>query len=185
MKPIGVEKLEQKDETEAKAMLIHGVRLSFPEQGWGKVNKQIETYKTVIDLQGRSPHQFLDKTISMIADLANCSEKYVRDEIAKLDAEVEINEFIQKLATAKLPNGLPRRLSSDNDHPWYNEDVIRRVGVRFNGAERPNDVCQYDVDAGFIRIHLRDNKGQWKKSRGRYVTYMLKGKVEPFWKDAR
>lgn len=167
---------------EEKVVLVHGAKLSFPTLNREGVNTQLEAYRAVIDLQGQNK-KFLDESVQMIADMVPCSFAYVRSQINALEAEVEVNEFIARLKSEKLPNGLPTRLSSDNDHPWYDADVIKRVGVKFNGIERKNDVAMYDVNDGFIRVHIRDNKGNWKRSRGRFITVKLNGKVEPFWRS--
>lgn len=80
------------------------------------------------------------------------------------------------------PNGTPRKLSACEQFEHFDPDVVSRIGVKFNGVERKGDVAYYDCDEGFIRIHLRDNKGRWKQSRGKFVTYKLQGVVEPYWR---
>lgn len=85
------------------------------------------------------------------------------------------------LGIPKLPSGVPARLCVEKDHPDFDE-CYSRIGVKFNGVERKGDVYAYDVAGGFIRVHIRDNKGNWKKSRGRFITVKLNGTVEPYWR---
>lgn len=92
------------------------------------------------------------------------------------EAAPEVDDTIRK-----LPNGLPARLCVEQGHPDFN-DCYSRVGVKLNGVERKGDVYAYDVDGGFIRVHIRDNRGNWKKSRGRFITVKVTGVVEPYWR---
>ena len=100
-----------------------------------------------------------------------------KDEIPTIIAE----EVIERLRPSKLPNGLPSRLCADKTSPYF-DPACSRVGVKYNGTARNGDVYSYDVAEGWIRVHIRDNKGGWKQSRGRFVTVKLSGIVEPYWK---
>lgn len=75
---------------------------------------------------------------------------------------------------------LPDRLSVDPRSKFYDEKLLERgVGIRFNGAERHN-VEEYCVSEGWIRTAI----GKTLDRRGQPLTVKLKGKVEPYLKDA-
>ncbi len=79
-----------------------------------------------------------------------------------------------------MPDTLPDRLSTNPANPHYDETVLKRdVGIRFNGAEKTN-VEEYCVSEGWIRV----TAGKAKDRRGNPMTLKLKGKVEPYFKDA-
>lgn len=75
---------------------------------------------------------------------------------------------------------LPDRLSVDPDSPYYDEQILTRdVGIRFDGKEKTN-VEEYCVSEGWIRV----SAGSAKDRFGKPLTIKLKGKVEPYFKDA-
>lgn len=75
---------------------------------------------------------------------------------------------------------LPDRLSVDPRSKFYDEKLLERgVGIRFNGAERQN-VEEYCISEGWIRTAI----GKTLDRRGQPLTVKLKGKVEPYLKDA-
>lgn len=79
------------------------------------------------------------------------------------------------------PDELPDRLSIDPKSPHFNEELLKReVGIRFNGAEKTN-VEEYCVSEGWIRVAA----GKAKDRHGNAMTIKLKGKVEPYFKDAK
>lgn len=169
-----------------KTITLENVRVTFPNLPKGTPDALAPgSFRVEGRMEVAEDHiaTFEKTSIQMIADLAHCSYAHVAAKLGEIREEIEISEFIEQLKNEKLPNGLPRRLSSNNDHPWYNADVIKRVGVKFNGIERKGDVAEYDVDAGYIRVHIRDNKGNWKRSRGRFITIKLTGAVEPYWRS--
>ena len=74
---------------------------------------------------------------------------------------------------------LPDRLSVDPDSPFYDEQVLTRdVGIRFDGKEKTN-VEEYCVSEGWIRVAA----GKALDRHGNPLTIMLKGKVEPYFRD--
>jgi hypothetical protein len=74
---------------------------------------------------------------------------------------------------------LPDRLSVDPASPHYDEQLLsRNVGIRFNGTERTN-VEEYCVSEGWIRATV----GKALDRHGKPLTILLKGSVEPFFKD--
>ncbi len=76
---------------------------------------------------------------------------------------------------------LPDRLSVNPGSPHYNEAVLRRdVGIRFNGQEKTN-VEEYCVSEGWIRV----SAGNAKDRKGNPLTIMLRGPVEPYFKDTK
>ena len=75
---------------------------------------------------------------------------------------------------------LPDRLSIDPRSPHYNEAlIVRGVGIRFNGTEKTN-VEEYCVSEGWVRV----SAGKSRDRHGRPLTIKLKGKVEPYLKNA-
>lgn len=76
---------------------------------------------------------------------------------------------------------LPDRLSTDPESPHYDEAVLARdIGIRFNGTEKTN-VEEYCVSEGWIRVAA----GKSKDRHGKPLTIKLKGKVEPYFRDAK
>ncbi|MET0280309.1 MAG: DUF3297 family protein [Steroidobacteraceae bacterium] len=79
----------------------------------------------------------------------------------------------------ELADTLPDRLSVDPASPYYDEQLLsRNVGIRFNGTERTN-VEEYCVSEGWIRATV----GKGLDRHGKPLTILLKGPVEPFFKD--
>ncbi len=78
--------------------------------------------------------------------------------------------------TADTP---PDRLSVDPDSPYYDADVLARdVGIRFKGVEK-NNVEEYCVSEGWIRVAVGASKDRY----GNPLTLKITGKVEPYFKD--
>ena len=74
---------------------------------------------------------------------------------------------------------LPDRLSVNPKSPHYNEAVLQReIGIRFDGKEKTN-VEEYCVSEGWIRVAA----GKALDRHGNPLTIMLKGKVEPYFRD--
>jgi hypothetical protein len=74
---------------------------------------------------------------------------------------------------------LPDRLCEDPASKFYDEKLLaRNIGIRFNGVERTN-VEEYCISEGWIRSVV----GKTLDRRGKPLTMLLKGKVEPFFKD--
>ena len=75
---------------------------------------------------------------------------------------------------------MPDRLSVNPASPHYNEELLQRdVGIRFNGVEK-NNVEEYCISEGWVRVAA----GAAKDRFGNPMTLKLKGKVEPYIKDA-
>jgi Protein of unknown function (DUF3297) len=55
----------------------------------------------------------------------------------------------------------------------------REVGIRFNGKDKTN-VEEYCISEGWIRVAAGGAKDRF----GNPMTLKLKGKVEPYFKDA-
>ncbi|BBX71214.1 DUF3297 family protein [Mycolicibacterium psychrotolerans] len=74
----------------------------------------------------------------------------------------------------------PNHLSIDPRSPFYDEEVLRRdVGVRFNGVEK-NNVHEYDVDEGWVRVDVPTAKDR----RGNPMVVKLSGTVEPYFRSS-
>ena len=77
-----------------------------------------------------------------------------------------------------MTDTLPDRLSVDPSSKYYDEKLLERnIGIRFNDVERTN-VEEYCVSEGWIRASV----GKTLDRRGKPLTVLLKGKVEPFFK---
>ena len=75
----------------------------------------------------------------------------------------------------------PDRLSNDPRSPHYDADVLARdVGIRFKGVEK-NNVEEYCVSEGWIRVAA----GTAKDRFGNPLTIKLAGAVEPYFKNPK
>ncbi len=84
------------------------------------------------------------------------------------------------MTDASSTAALPDRLSVNPKSPHYDEALLERdIGVRFNGDDRTN-VEEYCVSEGWIRVSV----GKTVDRRGDPLTIKLKGKVEPYFRDA-
>jgi len=81
-------------------------------------------------------------------------------------------------SAADLLSPLPDRLSVVVDSPFYED--YGKIGVRFDGKDRPGDVEEYCVSEGWIRIRTFMANGKPKKERGKFVCLKRYGKVEPY-----
>jgi hypothetical protein len=82
-------------------------------------------------------------------------------------------------AGPQTPGPPPDRLSVNPKSPHYDERVLARdVGVRFNGIEKTN-VEEYCVSEGWVRLAV----GRTVDRSGNPMTVMLKGKVEPYFRE--
>jgi hypothetical protein len=76
---------------------------------------------------------------------------------------------------------LPDRLSTNPRSPHYDEELLKRdIGIRFDGKEKTN-VEEYCVSEGWIRVAA----GKAVDRKGNPLTIMLKGKVEPYFRDGK
>ncbi len=75
---------------------------------------------------------------------------------------------------------VPDRLSNNPKSPYYDAAALERgVGVRFNGVERTT-VEEYCVSEGWVRLAI----GKTVDRKGNPLTMMMRGKVEPYFRDA-
>lgn len=73
----------------------------------------------------------------------------------------------------------PDRLCVDPDSPWHDAAALARgVGVRFKGVEKTN-VEEYCVSEGWVRLAV----GKTVDRRGKAMTMLLKGPVEPWFES--
>ncbi|MFM1887197.1 MAG: hypothetical protein RL026_2354 [Pseudomonadota bacterium] len=78
-----------------------------------------------------------------------------------------------------MTDNFPDRLSVDPASPHFDGTLLERnIGIRLNGVERTN-VEEYCISEGWIRAAV----GKTVDRRGRPLTLLFKGKVEPFFKD--
>lgn len=81
--------------------------------------------------------------------------------------------------TAAAPTAFPDRLSVDPTSRHYDEAILSRsVGILLNGVEYTN-VEEYCISEGWIRTSI----GKTLDRRGKPLTIVRKGVVEPFFKD--
>ncbi|MEE8439680.1 MAG: DUF3297 family protein [Micropepsaceae bacterium] len=74
----------------------------------------------------------------------------------------------------------PDRLASNPKNPFHDQTLLDRgVGIRFNGKEKTN-VDEYCVSEGWIRVAV----GKTLDRKGNPLTIKLKGKIEPYFRDA-
>ena len=74
----------------------------------------------------------------------------------------------------------PDHLSIDPDSKFFNEEILTRgIGIRFNGVEKTN-IEEYSVTEGWVKVSV----GKTVDRHGKPLTMKLKGKVEPYFKDA-
>ena len=79
-----------------------------------------------------------------------------------------------------MSDALPDRLSVDPDSPFHDAELLARgVGIRFKGEDKTN-VEEYCVSEGWIRVAA----GKTLDRKGNPLTLKLKGKVEPYFRDA-
>ncbi|MEQ1648210.1 MAG: DUF3297 family protein [Hyphomicrobiaceae bacterium] len=72
----------------------------------------------------------------------------------------------------------PDRLSTDPKSPHYNLKVLERgVGIKFKGVEK-NNVEEYCVSEGWVRLAVDSAKDR----RGNSITIKVSGPVEPYFK---
>ena len=75
----------------------------------------------------------------------------------------------------------PDRLSLDPRSEYYDETLLSRgVGIKFNGQEKTN-VLEYSVSESWIRVAA----GRSRDRYGNPMTLTLKGKVEPYFEEAK
>lgn len=80
-----------------------------------------------------------------------------------------------------MSDTLPDRLSTNPKSPHYDAAVLERdVGIRFGGVEK-NNVEEYCVSEGWIRVAA----GNAKDRAGNPITVKLKGVVEPYFRDKK
>ena len=78
-----------------------------------------------------------------------------------------------------MTDALPDRLCVNPKSEFYNEALLERdIGVRFNGQEKSN-VEEYCVSEGWIRVAA----GKSLDRHGNPMTILLKGEVEPYFRD--
>jgi hypothetical protein len=75
----------------------------------------------------------------------------------------------------------PDRLSTNPRSPHYNEELLKQdIGIRFDGKEKTN-VDEYCISEGWIRV----TAGQAVDRKGNPLTILLKGKVEPYFREKK
>ncbi|MBZ6378139.1 glutathione peroxidase [Pacificimonas flava] len=80
-------------------------------------------------------------------------------------------------ATADTP---PDRLSVNPHSDYFEPEVLQRgIGIRLNGVEKTT-IEEYCVSEGWVKVAA----GKSRDRHGNPMMLTLKGKVEPYFKDA-
>lgn len=74
------------------------------------------------------------------------------------------------------------RVSIDPNSPHFWPE-FKRLGVRLDGQERPDDVIEFCQSGSWARIHVKDKAGKPRFERGRPVAFQKHGKVEPYYRE--
>ena len=74
---------------------------------------------------------------------------------------------------------IPDRVSLETDSPYYFGRWLD-LGVRINGGESQS-VVEFCVSEGWARTQIFHG-GRPKMERGKYVTVMRRGTIEPYWR---
>lgn len=77
---------------------------------------------------------------------------------------------------------IPDRVCIEQWSPHYFEDY-KHIGVKIN--DKPINNCyEFCISEGWVKLLLKDSRGNYKRERGRLLWIMHKGmKVEPYWRD--
>ena len=81
--------------------------------------------------------------------------------------------------TAPITDTPPDRLSTNPRSPHFDMDVLQRgIGIRFKDRVR-NDVEEYSISEGWIRVAA----GKTKDRHGQPLTIKLSGEVEAWYEN--
>jgi hypothetical protein len=118
--------------------------------------------------------------------LADLSGQPVNEELALYCAQ-DVQMTTEDFKAAMKPQApgpdepLPDRFSVNPENPAYDERWAQvRIGVRFDGRDRPGDVEEYCVSGGWIRIQTFLKNGKVRRERGKIICIKLHGVVEPY-----
>lgn len=118
--------------------------------------------------------------------LADLSGQPVNEQLALYcaqDVQMTTEDFkaAMKPQAPGLDEPLPDRFSVNPENPFYDERWAQvRIGVRFDGRDRPGDVEEYCVSGGWIRIQTFLKNGKVRRERGKIICIKMHGKVEPY-----
>jgi hypothetical protein len=98
--------------------------------------------------------------------------------------EIQDMEPMPDLQKFESTEALPDRLCGDDTSEFYHADC-GSVGVEFDGKIRPNDVVEYCISEGWIRVQIRMNNGKIMMRHGKKYTRIWRGEVKPFLKSER
>jgi len=77
---------------------------------------------------------------------------------------------------------VPDRVCLDKNSPYF-DGRYKRLGVKFNGVDRDNDVQEYCRSEGWLRVRIRNGKGRFIiNPDGSYKIARIEGVVEPYWR---
>ena len=89
-----------------------------------------------------------------------------------------------RFAFGAVQNGLPLRFSARRDDPHYDGDLAHRLSDRIeilvDGAVL-EEATSWDVPAGEVVIHARDEDGRLILEKGAPTFETLRGQVEVRW----
>lgn len=103
------------------------------------------------------------------------------DESHALKAQGDVYAEAAKMLKPDDDEPMPDRFSVNPESPFYDKRWASiRIGVRFDGSDRPGDVEEYCVSEGWIRVQMFMKNGKVKRERGKIVCLKRHGKVEPY-----
>ena len=109
---------------------------------------------------------------------------YCEQDVALFGVNGQMDLYAQAAAEIMKPGDdepMPDRFSVNPESPFYDKRWASiRIGVRFDGSDRPGDVEEYCVSEGWIRVQMFMKNGKVKRERGKIVCLKRHGKVEPY-----
>lgn len=102
------------------------------------------------------------------------------------EANPQVATYSDSLLAAR-ERGIPDRLSSDKDSPFYDPQIAAQLDIIFEGSKRKGDVREYCIEdpetgRGWIKVEVKMPNGKPRIERGRFVTITKYGIVKPVWR---
>lgn len=84
-----------------------------------------------------------------------------------------------EISSDACPEEIPDRVALEHGPHYFK--WTKKIGVKIDGVVVFN-CFEFCVSQGWARLGLTDNKGRWRKERGRTTCVMKYGKIEPYWR---
>lgn len=131
---------------------------------------QMEQGESLYKIDGEGRKVFMDPALGLPYD-----ESYA------LKTQGDVYAEAAKMFKPGDNEPMPDRFSVNPESPFYDKRWASvRIGVRFDGSDRPGDVEEYCVSEGWIRVQMFMKNGKVKRERGKIVCLKRHGKVEPY-----